>query len=474
MKAVTMQLSEISESREVMESKPYPVVVYFTYLLMGILTIALIWMYFGEIDIVLKGTGLIRPEASISAVTNKVVGRVDEVFLEEGKTVKLGHVLYTIEHDDMKATEALLQEEILKKEAELTNLTKYRDSILSGKNLFDAGSAEENPYYYKYLGFAGDRGASSATVTKLQKEIAGMQQVKSSILAENSTFMDANDPYAMKYKEFALKDEELKTTEDDAQKQYQTKETLYQQGVIPKREFDDIRIAYEKAQNARAQYRNGFLSSVDGILKDSDLQLRKLLAEGSGTKTPSGMLSLETQAIVSTDDQIKTVTTSLGSLKEQLAKTHFEIEKCTIRAEIDGTVNVKQKITAGDYLSAGALIANVIPKQTDTYKVQISMPEKEISNVRVGDSVKLQVHALPHQEYGDLMGKVTKLSTDSVLDEKQGINFFVIEAEVQNEPLYSYKGKAAALKVGMSCDARVITKSKRILSFFLEKLELWD
>lgn len=477
MKSITMQLSEISESREVMESRPYPMVILFIYILMAILAIALTWMYFGEIDVVLKGAGVIRPNESISVITNKVTGRVGEVFIEEGNTVKRGDVLFVIEHGDLKASEALLNNEITKSEAELVNLKKYRDSVLADKNLFNSENTQENPYYYKFIGFSANRGADSATADKLSKDSKGLRLVRNSILLGASQFTEDTSPYAMKFKEFSLKDEELAGNADDAQKQYETKVTLYNQGAIPKRELDDARISCEKAVNSRKQYKNGFLNTLDTGIESSELQIKKLVTGNiseAKQKNAVGMLSLEAQEIVSTDDKIKQTTTSLSSLQEQQVKAQLEIEKCTLRAEIDGTVNLKQKIAIGDYLGGGTLIANVIPVVGDTYKVQISMPEKEISNVRIGDTVKLQVHALPHQEYGDLMGKVTKLSTDSVFDEKQGINYFVIEADVNNKPLYSYKGKASSLKVGMSCEARVITKSKRILSFLLEKIELWD
>ncbi len=40
MTEISMNLSEITDSREVMESKPYPMVVYFIYILLSILAIS--------------------------------------------------------------------------------------------------------------------------------------------------------------------------------------------------------------------------------------------------------------------------------------------------------------------------------------------------------------------------------------------------------------------------------------------------
>ena len=97
MKEISINLSEISESREIMESKPYPVVVYFIYLILSILLISFAWMYFSEIDIVVKGTGIIRPVEGVSVVKNKITGKIKEKNLTEGKVVNKGDTLFIIE-----------------------------------------------------------------------------------------------------------------------------------------------------------------------------------------------------------------------------------------------------------------------------------------------------------------------------------------------------------------------------------------
>lgn len=227
--------------------------------------------------------------------------------------------------------------------------------------------------------------------------------------------------------------------------------------------------------NERNQYENNFMKNIKISIDNAESEINKQVLEYDNISSKSSiMLASESKEIVVTDEKIKQVERNLLNLKDQLTRIKLEIKKCILIAEIDGSVNLKQKISEGDYLSGGTLIANIIPKESQIYKVQISMPEKEIAGIHVGDEVKLQFHALPYREYGSLSGRVTKLSTDSSFDEKQGVNFFIVEADVENKPLYSYKGKKSTLKVGMSCDALVIIKSKRVLSLVLEKIDLWD
>ena len=73
-----------------------------------------------------------------------------------------------------------------------------------------------------------------------------------------------------------------------------------------------------------------------------------------------------------------------------------------------------------------------------------------------------------------LEGKVVNISEDSSFNQTNGTHSFIVTATVENKFLFSYKGNKAALKNGMTCEAQVITKSKKVLFFLLEKIDLWD
>ncbi|QEK12908.1 biotin/lipoyl-binding protein [Crassaminicella thermophila] len=100
MKYVIQDIREMTDSRELLESKPHPFTIIFIYILISILLIGLIWSYFGEIDVVVKAQGVVRPNKRISTINNMINGKVKEVYIEEGKKVKKGEILYTIDYKD--------------------------------------------------------------------------------------------------------------------------------------------------------------------------------------------------------------------------------------------------------------------------------------------------------------------------------------------------------------------------------------
>ncbi|QEK12907.1 hypothetical protein FQB35_11545 [Crassaminicella thermophila] len=76
--------------------------------------------------------------------------------------------------------------------------------------------------------------------------------------------------------------------------------------------------------------------------------------------------------------------------------------------------------------------------------------------------------ALPYKEYGELTGKITKIAED-VKPSKDNKSFYLVEADIE---LVGYNDEKKKIKVGMVCEARIITKTKKILYYLLEKIDL--
>jgi len=484
-KEISINLNEISESREIMESKPYPVVVYFIYLILSILLISFTWMYFSEIDIVVKGTGIIRPVEGVSVVKNKVTGKLEEQNIKEGKEVNKGDILFIIEHEALKATKSLLANEIESETITLNNLNKYKESIIERKNLFDKENNNEKEFYYKYIGFSENLISVNETINLDQKRLKDLNEkirnvnlLKSSIKEETDKF-NIESTYSLKLKEYELRKEELNQNLEELKNKYEVNKNLFDKGAISENTLKISKATYENSKLKFNQYTNSFKNNLnieeEGInleIENLKTNLNKLTANGNSSVETN--LPIETKEMIKIDGQIKLKEKTLRNVINDLNSTEIKIEKCIIKAESDGVINLKKKISLGDYISGGEIIANIIPKNNQKYKVEISMPEREISNIEVGDIIKYKFNSLPYKEYGMLKGKVVTISEDSIFNEVNGMNSYIVKADIENKILYSYKGKEANLKIGMTCEAQVITKSKKVLFYLLEKIDLWD
>ncbi|WP_242856112.1 HlyD family efflux transporter periplasmic adaptor subunit [Ruminiclostridium josui] len=124
-------------------------------------------------------------------------------------------------------------------------------------------------------------------------------------------------------------------------------------------------------------------------------------------------------------------------------------------------------------MAAGTEILTIIPNTNSAFKMQITVSNKDIGEINIGDTVKYNFAALPYREYGQAAGKITSISKDAVNIEN-GQSYYNVEATVPGTKMIGSSGRQGEIKAGMICEANVITKQKSFLRYFLEKINLLD
>lgn len=107
------------------------------WLVLLILAAALLWAWFGEIDHVVKATGVIRPQANVSTVRNIVGGKVKMVGAREGDHVEQGDLLLIIDTDTADLKIKSLTAELHELEEQLSGLELLKEWMLEGAWVLD-------------------------------------------------------------------------------------------------------------------------------------------------------------------------------------------------------------------------------------------------------------------------------------------------------------------------------------------------
>ena len=94
----------------------------------------------------------------------------------------------------------------------------------------------------------------------------------------------------------------------------------------------------------------------------------------------------------------------------RVAVAQAQLDKTTIKAPFDGIVGLR-KVSPGDYVTAGQDIVNL--EKIDVLKADFSVPELSLTDVAVGQTVKVTVDAFPGRTFE---GKVYAI--DPLIDEK--------------------------------------------------------
>jgi HlyD family secretion protein len=495
-------IRDITNSREVYDAKPKPVASIFIYILLILIVIAIIWMYFGEMDIVIKSNGYVRPNESLSTVKNMIAGEVEQVNFENGQKVNQGDVLYTINHDSLLIQQSSLEDNITTLEEEILLLAKYKESIEENENLFDSETEEE--YYNKYkkfnLEYQLTQNDYAYTLDSIEASQMGLILQIDDLKEDNDVLIhlkesietdiyleESNEQYNNLYNQYDLKISELETNYEQLQKQYEINLEL-KDLAVSNYEIEQSRVEAENAKHGIDTYKIAYLEDLRNTIESNETTLESLQQSYDalsidkeqvliiGDEEVIKIAALENYRVTEILNAIITIKEyeeQIEQYESQLMQVEADMNDCIVTAKIPGTINASTELTSGDNIFAGTDVLTIIPDDNTQYKVQIYLGNKDIAKLKVGDTVKYHFEALPYDEYGDIPGTITKISTDVIMDENVQ-SYYLVEATINENTVYDYKGNQTEVKVGMLCEAQIILEQKKILHFVLEKINLFD
>ena len=184
MKPILLDMNDMSDSREVYESRPHPFFVLFIYLLMVMVVVALLWAAFFKIDIVVKGTGTVSAREDSSIVTNTYAGAITKCNIVDGQIVNKGDVLYEVEAKDWDLQLNNYNNQLEQNEDRLVMMEAYLSWLMD--NSVDLSGYTDNPYYDEY---AARQKIVSLQMDLAQSEFSTQKEAYDAKLASGSTMI---------------------------------------------------------------------------------------------------------------------------------------------------------------------------------------------------------------------------------------------------------------------------------------------
>lgn len=149
MKGIVFDIKDITDSREVMESKEPPKIRWFIYILLIVIAAAIIFACFFEIDEYTTVTGEIKTQKASSSVMAPSNCKLKEICVDEGQTVKFGDVLFVLDADYAEEQKNILDQKLDGYQSDLSNTELLKKCIEDNKNYFKNDNSDSK-YYYRY------------------------------------------------------------------------------------------------------------------------------------------------------------------------------------------------------------------------------------------------------------------------------------------------------------------------------------
>ncbi len=168
--------------------------------------------------------------------------------------------------------------------------------------------------------------------------------------------------------------EQAKAALDLAEKSYQRTKSLFESGAIPQAELDRMSLEWEKARTnfAQAQAQE---KSMDGQLDASQAKLN--LAQSGPTLNTIQVLQAE-----------------VGKAQSALDLAENALSHTSVKSPMDGII-VQRNIEPGELAQPGTPLLTLV--KMDQVKIEVSLPQEHVNEVKPGDVVMIDVAGLGNQ-----------------------------------------------------------------------------
>ncbi|MGH4051957.1 MAG: HlyD family efflux transporter periplasmic adaptor subunit [Clostridium sp.] len=469
-------LDELSDSRQIMETRPHKFTSIFIYILLAVITSFILWACFSEKEVVVKVTGTVKPSQQSYVVSNHIAGEIKELYMKNGQIIKKGEVLYKTDDAPLQIQKSKVEGQKKYLTNDVRNLVKLSKSIADNTNYFK-DSEEEKEYYSKYKSYEAGNNVSVEDKNNLMSskndatnKINYLEKLNKSI-EDNKNYNEEGSIYSEQFNNYKIS---RKSIEDSIVILEKSKKELQTQNDSDE-QILQIDVEIQNNNNGLTKLKSDIKLQVINSIDELRLQVKNInsnvikfdeVGNLSKEKNKITMLAQIEEKLNLNDEKLKEIDLNLKEINKN-------ISECVVKSNIDGKLDIKANLEPGVMIEIGAIVANILPKSND-YKIELIIPDKDIGNIKKGQEVKYSFSSLPYKEYGFLKGSIESISVNSQIDNEKGVTFYTGEGILKNNILYSHKNEKAVIKPGMTCEGRIITRRKNMLYYLLEKLNLKD
>jgi hemolysin D len=410
---------------EIQETPPSPWQHWVLWTLLTLLLAAVLWSYFGKMEIVSTAVGEFVPNGRTKLVQPAAMAVVQDILVHDGEFVHKGQLLVRL-----NPTSSQAKLDALEGQLQIQQLTEERLREQLGEPGQKAKPSTTSPYWQMQQTL---RAAEEASYRARVEQVQAEQAQTAAQIESLHTQMDTLG-------------HQLGLLHHEARED----KILAQDGAIAQQDFEDTQ---QKLLTVESQY-----SQTQGALESATHEQARLQA-----KLQQVHQSYRAQLLQSLSKN----SVELLSLRSSRTQVKEDLDLQDLRAPISGIVENLSVRNPGQVVTPAQAVASIVPVHTPLI-VEADMPDSKMAFVHVGETARVKVSAYPFEQYGALLGKVTRISPDAQKVEKGagGALFYHIWVDVPH-PVLTIAKQPVPMRPGMSVTADIHTGKRRILQFFL-------
>ncbi|CAG8864074.1 Hemolysin secretion protein D, chromosomal [Pseudomonas fluorescens] len=428
------ELEFLPAAMALQETPVHPAPRYLQGCLLMFASIAVIWAFVGEIDVVASASGKIVPSGKSKVIQSSEVAVVRAIHVSDGQTVKAGDLLVELDGQITAADVQRLGNDLL-----AAQIDKVR-----------AGA---------FLTAIDERHEPEALAALIPQATPAQQQVAQRWL--QGQYLELRTTLDQVEADIEQRSAEIRSARAKV-------DSLLQMLVITRQLAADYRQLLSESAVAKHLYLEKEQARLDQEREVVSQRLRvdELLAARKAAEHRHA--SVTAQARRAMLDLHNEAEQRSNALALELSKAEQRHSLKTLKSPVDGTVQQLAIHTRGGVVTEAQALMVIVPSDQPV-EVEVVLENKDIGFVLPGQAVEIKVETFTFTKYGVIPGIVQSISSDAIEDERRGLMY---HARVRLEQSHIRVGdRDVPLSAGMAVRAEVITDRRKVISYFLSPLK---
>jgi hemolysin D len=475
---------------EILETPPPPLPIALMATISAFALAALVWSYFGRLDVHATAPGKIEPSGYAKVIEPLDPGKIAAIHVEKGQTVKAGELLLELDPaeagaDALSAQNALNASvaEIARRRYAINAVRAAEIEVQSAQDRLDARAKDDappGPDSGSVESLAGQADFKIAWDGALPEQFQLREEaVLRADLAQLSDALKALD------RQMAEKLATQKRLNMSIAFQNKLMETLNQR-VSTRQQAIDLNVGTKiDLYNAKEELEKdeASLASDQGQLIETDAAIRSVRSEKAKTVS---------QFIADNENKLAEAARKADEARQALAKADARLARTRLYAPTDGVVQQMAVTTVGQVVTTGQELIVLTPIG-GKLQVEALVPNLDIGFLKPGQDAVIKVDAFPFTRFGALHGKVVTIASSAISeqDAKRALanatataneapqaatapgqaESFVFPVTVSlDESAMKIDNATIPLTPGMTVTVEIRTDSRRVIDYLLSPL----
>lgn len=394
------------------------------------------WAALSSLSGAVMASGQIEVERNRQVVQHPDGGVVETIYAREGDVVSEGDILIQLETGKNLRDLSIAESQLFELQAKRGRLEAERDD--TGKIVFDADLLE----------VAAERPSVASVVDGQTRLFTARRDTETQ---QNEQLNQRIEQSHSSIEGIEAQQDALRTQLDLVENELASQEQLLAKNLVRSSTMSQL-------QRQQAQ--------LSGQL--GELQAERARVEGQITEIGIQILSMKSRRREEAIAELRQDYPTETSLLERRADLLERIGEASITAPVSGVVYNSTIFAERAVITPAEPIMYIVP-QDRPLRVSARLPATSIDQAYPGQVVTLRFPAFNSRTTPELNGRVTQISADSFTDDRTGVTYYLLEAEIdEKQPIES--GEMLVLVPGMPVEVFIRTEDRSPISYLAKPM----